>query len=487
MRRYIFWKIVLMVMMISLLVACTQNSAEITSPTTASLTAAIETQTNYEESYTLWVLTDDDLIANSAWDEQVERIIETFEESSEFVTVELEVLPKKPDSRAAALERIRNQINQGKGPDVYLLPTFSPLEHLFNDANAAMRAGYFADIRNFYDMDLDLQTEKLNTVIMDAGTVGDCRYILPLRYDFPVAYVNAEAMQTLNLSSHIFSDGAVGMMDMLAWFEDAELAGHADIGMHQFGFHFFPDLLDYDNRSVLLSQDTVVDLLDSYIPFKQLASSATTVAYDDSYYHAWSNGEHWLQKEIPIHVESVSAALRNAAVAKAEGIALEMYPLTGADGSLVAEVSYYGAVGKDCPYPEAAYQFLRAFLTEESQWEQNITDIASLENSLGYGYCVRNTGSAGPIFQRHQTLLTGTVSAVHQEANSMIDVILTDADVPVLQAEIAIARFPLSDSRFQFARTLNEMIADSQAGTHETADYEAFAADFINQLGQNLP
>lgn len=487
MRRYIFWKIVLMLMMISLLVACTQNSAEIISPTTASLTAAIETQTNYEESYTLWVLTDDDLIANSAWDEQVERIIETFEESNEFVTVELEVLPKKPDSRAAALERIRNQINQGKGPDVYLLPTFSPLEHLFNDANAAMRAGYFADIRNFYDMDLDLQTEKLNTVIMDAGTVGDCRYILPLRYDFPVAYVNAEAMQTLNLSSHIFSDGAVGMMDMLAWFEDAELAGHADIGMHQFGFHFFPDLLDYDNRSVLLSQDTVVDLLDSYIPFKQLASSATTVAYDDSYYHAWSNGEHWLQKEIPIHVESVSAALRNAAVAKAEGITLEMYPLTGADGSLVAEVSYYGAVGKYCPYPEAAYQFLRAFLTEESQWEQNITDIASLENSLGYGYCVRNTGSAGPIFQRHQTLLTGTVSAVHQEANSMIDVILTDADVPVLQAEIAVARFPLSDSRFQFARTLNEMIADSQAGTYETADYEAFAADFINQLGQNLP
>ena len=69
----------------------------------------------------------------------------------------------------------------------------------------------------------------------------------------------------------------------------------------------------------------------------------------------------------------------------------------------------------------------------------------------------------------------------------MIDVILTDADVPVLQAEIAVARFPLSDSRFQFARTLNEMIADSQAGTYETADYEAFATDFINQLGQNLP
>lgn len=441
----------------------------------------------YDESITLRVLTDDDLIATSPWDEQLETIIQEFESANELVEIVLEILPQKPDKRAEALERIAAEIKEGNGPDIYLLPTFSPLAHLFGDVNAAMRDGYFADIHNYYDMDMDLRADRLNAAVMEAGTVGECRYVLPLRYDFPVAYVNLNAMQKRNLGTDLFSDGAVGMMDMLAWFEDAELAGHADIGMHQFGFHFFPDLLDYDNRSVLLSQDTVVDLLDSYIPFKQLASSATTVAYDDSYYHAWSNGEHWLQKEIPIHVESVSAALRNAAVAKAEGIALEMYPLTGADGSLVAEVSYYGAVGKDCPYPEAAYQFLRAFLTEESQWEQNITDIASLENSLGYGYCVRNIGSAEHIFQRHKAFLTGTASAVHQESNGMIDVMLTDEDIPVLQAEIAVARFPLSDSRFQFAKSLNEIIANAQTIEYEAADYEAFAADFINQLGQNLP
>ena len=41
------------------------------------------------------------------------------------------------------------------------------------------------------------------------------------------------------------------------------------------------------------------------------------------------------------------------------------------DGDLVANITYYGAVGAGCETPELAYSFLRMFLLEETQWEKN--------------------------------------------------------------------------------------------------------------------
>ena len=43
---------------------------------------------------------------------------------------------------------------------------------------------------------------------------------------------------------------------------------------------------------------------------------------------------------------------------------------------ITALVNYYGAVGADCEQPALAYDFLREFLTEDSQWEIDITSLA---------------------------------------------------------------------------------------------------------------
>ena len=46
-------------------------------------------------------------------------------------------------------------------------------------------------------------------------------------------------------------------------------------------------------------------------------------------------------------------------------------PMRTTDGDVVATVTYYGAVGSGCKNPELAYDFLRQFLLEDSQWEKN--------------------------------------------------------------------------------------------------------------------
>lgn len=62
-----------------------------------------------------------------------------------------------------------------------------------------MRRGVFLDIGGFYDSDTELKTEQLQQDVMAAGTLDGGRYLLPLRYDFPVLYADAEGLQSLGL------------------------------------------------------------------------------------------------------------------------------------------------------------------------------------------------------------------------------------------------------------------------------------------------
>ena len=66
-------------------------------------------------------------------------------------------------------------------------------------------------------------------------------------------------------------------------------------------------------------------------------------------------------------VGGLDFAIHNAVIAKAEGVDLGIYPLRSTDGSVTADITFYGAVTSGCKNPELAYEFLRYFLTEESQ------------------------------------------------------------------------------------------------------------------------
>ena len=135
-----------------------------------------------------------------------------------------------------------------------------------------------------------------------------------------------------------------------------------------------------------------------------------------------------------------------------------MYPLRTSDGSLSAEVTYWGAIGAGCDHVDIAYDFLRQFLLEEVQWGLGRSDVMiSKENGLfANGYPVRTKDSVAPAAKYVITLARDSANIETgslKNWESLEPVELTESDFSVLDAEIDYVRFPLSwEVDFWFAR-----------------------------------
>ena len=151
--------------------------------------------------------------ANLRLEQQLSKTILAYKESHENVKFVIEKIPYEGSERTNMLERLRTELMSGKGPDILLLPGNCLMlgrqgelkESLILDVNQAMRNGLFADISEYYDADTELGKESLNTTVMDAGVVDGARYVLPLRYDFPVACVSVERFAKTGLSKDTFN------------------------------------------------------------------------------------------------------------------------------------------------------------------------------------------------------------------------------------------------------------------------------------------
>ena len=148
------------------------------------------------------------------------------------VEVVIERIPKE-NGREEVLQRLRTELMIGKGPDILLLPTLPTdnrdligyVEPLVQDVQQAMHNGLFLDISAYYDADTELDKDALNQDIMDAGLLDGARYVLPLCYDLPVAYVNKKAFAEGGVSDDIFTYGAADFLNAVAQFEDLEDVG----------------------------------------------------------------------------------------------------------------------------------------------------------------------------------------------------------------------------------------------------------------------
>ena len=151
---------------------------------------------------TLWIVTEESSMEDGmTW--QAEQIVKEFKSANPDVTVTLEILPNEKErsqERSVRLEKIRADILAGNGPDVYLLPneTFMD-EPMFRDVQQAMHNGVFADISTYYDADVTLGKEDLITEVMDGGVVDGARYVLPIRYTYPVLYADQQALDSAGL------------------------------------------------------------------------------------------------------------------------------------------------------------------------------------------------------------------------------------------------------------------------------------------------
>lgn len=479
------------IMILSLFSACANpSSSQIT-------TNPPMVDTPDDEHVNLWIVSE---VSNPGTvNSLLENLVEAYGEQHTNVSFELEYLPKNKEEREVRLDQLRTEILSGNGPDLYLMPgshTGYQLESLFTDVTLSMYNGMFYDIGAYYNADDDLNKEELETKVMDAGTLGVARYVLPIRYDFPVLQVDSAVLSNFGLKEEDIASDLNTLMDAILESGDAKLANSFfwPSIIYNAGLDGFSDFIDYENKEVLLTTEEVADLMENYQRWMELQygefeymdrawSSRRTMA--DGYVTA---NQCWFTAGYPLHVAGLEEALHNTMIAKAQGKEISMYPLRTSDGSVIASVTYWGAVGSSCDYPDVAYDFLRQFLLQDTQWEKSRSrGDANLSGSFfEEGLPVRSEGAVGSLVEsiKKQIVLkkdSTDEAAGNARRDGLLELTIDDSDFPVIDTEIDEVRL-WNHAEYELVMILNSL-NDSDNGYAPTdVDIEAVASEFVKQL-----
>lgn len=304
--------------------------------------------------------------------DEIKRLIKAFESDHEGVTIELEVLPIDDEEQETRLSQLRTEIMAGNGPDIYIMDSgvtaiqksgstiyvypFAVKISVFQDVASAMRKGVFYDIGEFYDADEELDKDALVTGVMNAGVVGDARYVLPLRYNLPVVYANKTALEDSGIDIQRIKGSVTGLYDELLTKGGDWIRCPVNV-QYKFPFYAFSDLIDYDTQTVSLTADEVSNYL------RNVQSTMLQA-------HVIFSSLPELDENTVIFSWDLSSAASVAKTSQKNEVELEAFPLRSVDGDVVANVTTWAAVGIGCAHPDVAYDFLRQFLMEDSQWEE---------------------------------------------------------------------------------------------------------------------
>lgn len=224
-----------------------------------------------------------------------------------------------------------------------------------------MATGLFADLTTLYNQDETLEKDVLLEKVMDAGVMDDKRYILPLRYQYPIILALEDELQAAELElSELSQNAETFLSTVLSQEKNAWHVSGANVFAANL-INVFPSLCDYSTGEVSLDEETVVATLSQYM---ELLSSLDqkSIEADGG---VWPN---FLSADRPLSTLFLSDDLFfYLDIAYAQYQDLVAVPFAAQDGSIVANVSYYGAVSANCAAVEEAYEFLKLFLSREVQ------------------------------------------------------------------------------------------------------------------------
>lgn len=325
--------------------------------------------------------------------------IEAFSAIYPNVSVRLEILPVGAEARNQRVQELHELMAKGEGPDVFLLPAkksvstgtrIQGVEPLFPNIPYAMRQGQFLDISQYYNSDEKLDKSALQQTVMDAGRVGEQRFLIPLCFDASTYYFFSDG-ENKNLFPEmtvmdVMDYGLKSGDSLLAWTltEDAMARYRPEV--------IFSSLIDYDTGNVTLSFEEVERFFSAYQKLNGMSEKAD---------NAWIYPTLWeflrvravKQPLRPCYLGGLSSAPTYRAIASMEGKKLTAIPLRAVNGEVTAIVSYFGAVGASTSYPKLAYEFLCMLLEPEYQWRVGVTGDLMLE-----GWPIRVGGSMDAIW-----------------------------------------------------------------------------------------
>lgn len=337
------------------------------------------------EDSELWVLT-----VNTRTKQLIEKVSERFQEEHPGVTIRIDTGPDTSEEWEIYIEQLQIQMMAGYGPDVILnlsenisTPTY------ITDVNQFMRNGLCLDLTEYYNQDTELDKTGLVSSVMDAGVVDGVRYVLPLRYNIPVIYADVQQLEAVGLSVDDLKNGLSSLVEVAPILDaGAIVSDYGDWFFNLYWMNCLSELIDYDAQKVTLEKAELVDFLSNYRDLISYGFDTTYVPNLSSYIN---NNSFWALEEQCIFLGTLQTLPENLRIAKAEGIQLAVLPLTASNGSLIANVSYYGAIGANTSNPNLAYEFLREFLLEGNQWENNLAAESSALIDCGWPVLTQNS------------------------------------------------------------------------------------------------
>ena len=457
-----------------------------------------------KETGTLWVLTDTDCSKTVTTNGQLDLVIEAFQEKHKGVEVIVERLPLDEEARQIRMQQLRTEIMAGNGPDIFLLPTSMSnfitddgeifyLESLFPDVNQAMHNGLFMDIGKLYDRDTKLDKDSLLATVMDAGKVEDTRYVLPLRYDIPVIFLDVARLEEYRIDRSIYQQGIIDLMDdATAYGIDWLAAGTETIALYDYILNYFPEVIDYQNQEVLLTREELLAFLNSFCTAEAAADgieAGEPHAYDLMLWDEEEMSTYWMLPDNSkgTAIGNMGDVINNVIVSQAKNLELEMLPMAATDGSVIADVTVFGAIGANCEDPELAYELLRPLLMEDAQWQNNrVRNITPL-TYMSEGWPVRARGAGYQTYRNQfQYQYVDDLDGTRTPANEkkVINTVLKDSNVydeNIEQLfEIDKARFPIS-LEFEFGITIRWQYGVRDAAK-DLSQLEPLVDDFVKKL-----
>ena len=297
--------------------------------------------------------------------------VDAFSESHAGITLELEILPYEESEREARLETLRKETEQGNGPDLYFLPTRNVVEKptgspvkidmLFGSVQKAMKDGAFYDFSSLYNDDETLNPADFQQVVLDAGCMGEQRYVLPISFTMSAFYFISDGASDYRTDMTVLE-----VMDAVLASGNASLAA-ALCGISVYGYQpeaIFSELFDSETGEVTLPFEEVAEFFACYQKLQKLADQAEETWEVPFTPKQW--GEAVLHEG---YVSGLFSGMYLNALARRDGKTLTAIPLRAPNGQVTALVSWYGAIGADCKEPKLAYEFLKTMLLPQYQWQ----------------------------------------------------------------------------------------------------------------------
>ena len=273
------------------------------------------------------------------------------------IALKFEYLSADPIKREGQLSYLRTEIMAGKGPDIFILPTWDVNtyyddggnkiprnEPLFKDMDDAMRNGVFYPLDDLIANSEHLNMEDHIQVVMDAGKTERGQMVLPLLFSYKLNLLDKSKMENTDTSVEKFTD----LMET----GDRKLITSVKDISYRWIHRLLFDPVDFESETLNMSQQELADMFKAVGELSRINSSDIRYVPERGF---MTNGAE-LTEELLLAYNVYFD---------------ETYPyvMPNMEGGITADISAYCAINANTEHPEEAFLVLDFLYSDEIQSE----------------------------------------------------------------------------------------------------------------------